>query len=150
MHPSASKGRRWELDCATLLGLKRFHNLGNHDDVGDLDDPAFVYECKDDQSRSPMQWWLQAEEERKRSTKPWAIVLAKARMPRPGEPKGWAQMSIEQWKELRAYIDRLETEIRAASRLATRYGEGQRIRVKLDNNVIVEGQLLGPVTERAA
>lgn len=107
-HPNASKGRRWELFCAALLNLKRTRNLGDHNDQGDLDDPAFVYECKDDASRSPMQWWEQAERARGRAGKPWSVVLAKVRSPKRGQPKGWAQMSIEQWVELREYIAHVE------------------------------------------
>lgn len=56
-----------------------------------------------------MQWWEQAEAARKRARKPWCVVLAKARLPQPGQPRGWAQMSIEQWKVLREYIRQLET-----------------------------------------
>lgn len=104
-HPNASKGARWELWCASFLGLKRITRKGDHDDVGDLgDDPLFVHECKDDASRSPMQWWTQAEAARVRAGKPWSLVLSKARMPRPGQPKGWAQMDIAQWREIREYI----------------------------------------------
>lgn len=55
-----------------------------------------------------MQWWEQAEAARKRARKPWCVVLAKARVPQPGQPRGWAQMSIEQWKVLREYIRQLE------------------------------------------
>lgn len=109
-HPNKAKGDRWERFCATLLGIKRSRlRPGVHDDEGDLDDPSFVYECKDDASRSPMAWWMQAEAARGRTGKPWSIVLAKARIPKPGQPRGWAQMSIEQWKELRSHIDDLET-----------------------------------------
>lgn len=108
-HPNKLKGDRWERFCAELLGIKRSQlRPGCHDDQGDLDDPVFVYECKDDASRSPMQWWEQAERARARAGKRWSVVLAKARLPRPGQPKGWAQMSIEQWVELREYIRVLE------------------------------------------
>jgi len=107
-HPNASKGRAWELYCSKLLHIQRRPGLGDHDDGGDLEDPDFVYECKDDGSRSPAQWWAQAERARKRMGKPWAIVLSKARLPKPGAPRGWAQMSIEQWGELREYITVLE------------------------------------------
>lgn len=107
-HPNASKGARWERWCAAFLGVPRTLSKGKHDDKGDLEDPAFVYEAKDDASRSPMQWWEQAEAARQRADKPWAVVLSKVRLPKPGQPKGWAQMSIEQWKELRYYIRELE------------------------------------------
>lgn len=133
------------MECGALLGLKRHHNLGDHDDVGDLDDPAVVYECKDDGSRSPAQWWRQAQAARKRAGKPWAVVLAKQRLPMQGEPRGWAQMSIEQWREIRAYIARLETEVRAAVKLVAQPRYSQRVRVRLDNDVVVEGTLLGEV-----
>jgi hypothetical protein len=108
-HPNATKGARWERWCSVFLGIRRTLRRGSHDDRGDLYDPAFVYECKDDASRSPMQWWEQAEAARKRARKPWCVVLAKARMPQPGQPRGWAQMSIEQWRVLREYIRQLET-----------------------------------------
>jgi hypothetical protein len=109
-HPNASKGARWESWCASYLGLKRITRKGDHDDVGDLGpDDLFVYECKNDASRSPMQWWKQAFRARILAQKPFALVLSKARMPRPGEPRGWAQMSIEQWGDLRVYIKQLES-----------------------------------------
>jgi hypothetical protein len=92
--------------------VARTLSKGKHDDRGDLEDPCFVYECKDDASRSPMQWWEQAEAARLRTGKPYAVVLAKARMPKPGQPRGWAQMSIEQWQELREYIGDLEAACR--------------------------------------
>src|ERR1039458_1613565 len=113
-HPNKAKGDRWERLCAELLGLKRSRlRPGVHDDEGDLDDWAFIYECKDDNSRSPIQWWEQAERARARTRKPWSVVLAKTacmtgKPKKPDQPEGWAIMSIEQWKQIRGYLGELE------------------------------------------
>lgn len=107
-HPNASKGARWERFCAGVLAISRTLAKGKHDDAGDLLDTDFIYECKDDGSRSPMQWWEQAEAARRQHGKPWAVVLSKARLPKPGQPKGWAQMDIAQWRDLREYVRALE------------------------------------------
>lgn len=132
-HPNAEKGKRWEQWCAAYLGRKRTNSKGEHDDLGDLDDPAFVCECKDDASRSPMQWWEQAERARIRSGKPWSVVLSKARMPRPGQPRGWAQMSIEQWKEMRAYIALLEAQLERHAGFGYQHG-ARALRGKYDQS----------------
>jgi hypothetical protein len=144
-HPNADKGARWERWCSFFLSIKRTLSKGKHDDMGDLEDPDFVYECKDDASRSPMQWWLQAEAARNRAAKPWAIVLAKARMPKPGQPRGWAQMSIEQWRELRGYIAHLEIQCAA--------GGYDNDPVLLRRNILPPGELADdqvPVSRRQA
>ena len=112
-HKNAVKGAAWERWCASFLGITRTLRKGRRDDRGDLDDAMFTYECKNDNSRSPLQWWQQAEAARQLDGKPWAVVLAKTacltgKPKRPNEPAGWATMSIEQWKELRAYIGALE------------------------------------------
>jgi hypothetical protein len=113
-HKNAEKGKRWERWCATFLGITRRRNIGAHHDIGDLADPDFIYECKDDNSRSPVQWWAQAEAARERAHLPWSIVLAKTaaltgKPKRPEEPHGWATQSIEQWRVMREYLRWLET-----------------------------------------
>lgn len=114
-HPNAVKGAVWERFCSKLLGRPRTLCKGKHDDAGDLDDPDFIYECKYDNSRSPLQWWKQAEAARLRVGKSWSVVLAKTACmtgkPKvPGDPEGWAILSIEQWAEVREYIRSLERE----------------------------------------
>ena len=113
-HRNAEKGKRWERWCARFLHIARRGNVGAHLDLGDLDDPDFIYECKDDRSRSPLQWWEQAEAARFRAVRPWSLVLAKhsalaGKPKRPGEPEGWAFQSIEQWRIMREYIRWLES-----------------------------------------
>lgn len=98
-------GKRWERELAGLLGSSRITRKGDHNDVGDLGDPDWVIEAKDDQSHSLSSFIDQMLAARERSGKRWGVVLLKHRR-RPARD-GYALMPIWLWIDLRDYVQAL-------------------------------------------
>ena|SRR5712664_726669 len=99
-HPNKIKGSRFESDAGHYLGVKRIGAIYGNQDQGDLEDPLFVMECKNE-NRIDLAGYmdqLMAEYERAAS-KPFAVAIVKRRH-RPIDD-AYAVMPLWMFKRIR-------------------------------------------------
>src|SRR5882724_7259855 len=99
-HPNKDKGTRWETELARYLGSPRIGSVNGANDKGDLFDPDWVLEAKDEQSIGLAGYMAEVEREVNNADhQRWGIALVKKRRAKVGD--GYAVMPIWQFRALR-------------------------------------------------
>lgn len=105
-HPNKVKGSRWEAELAAYLGVKRIGGVNGANDQGDLADPGWVIEAKNEQKIDLPQYMREVEREMGNAGKRWGVALVKNRRHSVGD--GYAVMPLWLWRGLRDYLRHLE------------------------------------------
>lgn len=101
-NPSKKKGTAWESEVAAYLGTRRLPLAGNKD-IGDLDDPDWVIECKAEQRINLAGYMDELADELVNSDdKALGVAIVKRR--RANVKDAYAVMPLWMFKALRRYL----------------------------------------------
>lgn len=99
-HPNKIKGTRWESDVGRFLDIKRIGAIYGNQDQGDLEDPLWVIECKNENRIDLAGYMDQLKAEFQRASgKPFAVAIVKRRK-RPVE-EAYAVMPLWMFRIVR-------------------------------------------------
>jgi hypothetical protein len=102
-HPNKVKGTRWESDVGRYLGVERIGAIYGNKDQGDLNDPDWVIECKNE-LRIDLAGYMDQliAEWDNAGCKRWAVAIVKRRH-KPVKD-AYAVMPLWVYRELRDWI----------------------------------------------
>jgi hypothetical protein len=112
-HPNKVKGYNWEAALAKYLGCSRIGGVNGANDQGDLHDPDWVIEAKDEATIKLPEYMRELEREMGNAGKRWGVALVKNRRHSTGD--GYAVMPIWLWRGLRDYLAYLESHVPASA-----------------------------------